>query len=55
MLSLFLPCRAADAKLAQLEASRDLSRTWLHADMDAFYARYCYGLKITCVCTTACV
>ncbi|KAF6260719.1 hypothetical protein COO60DRAFT_856036 [Scenedesmus sp. NREL 46B-D3] len=30
--------KAADAKLAQLEAGRDLSRTWLHADMDAFYA-----------------
>ena len=30
--------RAADAKVAALEAGRDLSRAWLHVDMDAFYA-----------------
>jgi hypothetical protein len=29
---------AADAQLAELEAGRDLSRTWLHVDMDAFFA-----------------
>lgn len=28
----------ADLKIAELEASRDLSRIWLHVDMDAFYA-----------------
>nr|CAD1841365.1 unnamed protein product [Ananas comosus var. bracteatus] len=28
----------ADRKIVELEASRDLSKTWLHADMDAFYA-----------------
>ncbi len=27
-----------DGRLSSLEASRDLSRTWLHADMDCFYA-----------------
>ncbi len=26
-------CRAVDAKLAELEAGRDLTRTWLHVDM----------------------
>ncbi|EFN58744.1 hypothetical protein CHLNCDRAFT_140443 [Chlorella variabilis] len=32
-------CTAAmDAQLAALEAGRDLSRTWLHVDMDAFFA-----------------
>lgn len=31
-------CRAMDAKLAELEAGRDLTRTWLHVDMDAFFA-----------------
>eukprot|EP00887_Chlorella_sp_A99_P002072 scaffold21.g2072.t1 len=31
--------RAADALVAEMEAAeRDLSRTWLHVDMDAFYA-----------------
>lgn len=28
----------ADRKIAELEATRDLSRIWLHVDMDAFYA-----------------
>lgn len=28
----------ADKKIVELEASRDLSRIWLHVDMDAFYA-----------------
>lgn len=28
----------ADRKFLELEASRDLSRIWLHVDMDAFYA-----------------
>ncbi|KAG1657976.1 hypothetical protein FOA52_008036 [Chlamydomonas sp. UWO 241] len=30
--------RALNQKLAQLEATRDLSRVWVHVDMDAFYA-----------------
>ncbi|KAK3242023.1 hypothetical protein CYMTET_48263 [Cymbomonas tetramitiformis] len=30
--------RAADGRIASLEATRDLSKTWLHIDMDAFYA-----------------
>jgi hypothetical protein len=30
--------RAMDAKIAALEAQRDLSRIWLHVDMDAFFA-----------------
>lgn len=29
---------AADEKVAELEATRDLTRTWLHVDMDAFFA-----------------
>ncbi|PIA33272.1 hypothetical protein AQUCO_04200204v1 [Aquilegia coerulea] len=28
----------ADKKIVELEATRDLSRTWLHLEMDAFYA-----------------
>jgi DNA polymerase kappa len=28
----------ADKRILELEASRDLSRIWLHVDMDAFYA-----------------
>ncbi|GBG64296.1 hypothetical protein CBR_g41215 [Chara braunii] len=28
----------ADRRLLELEASRDLSRVWMHVDMDAFYA-----------------
>lgn len=28
----------AEKKIVQLEASRDLTKTWLHTDMDAFYA-----------------
>lgn len=30
--------KMADSKLAELEASRDLSRIWMHVDLDAFYA-----------------
>eukprot|EP00803_Ostreobium_quekettii_P007518 evm.model.scf_237.8 EVM.evm.TU.scf_237.8 scf_237:50809-52710(-) len=30
--------RLMDQRIADLEASRDLSRTWLHVDMDAFFA-----------------
>ncbi|XP_044481514.1 DNA polymerase kappa-like isoform X1 [Mangifera indica] len=30
--------KVADKRVAELEATRDLSRTWLHVDMDAFYA-----------------
>lgn len=28
----------AEKKIIELEASRDLTKTWLHTDMDAFYA-----------------
>lgn len=28
----------ADKKISELETTRDLSRIWLHVDMDAFYA-----------------
>lgn len=30
--------KIADRRVLELEASRDLSRTWIHVDMDAFYA-----------------
>ncbi|KAL3614350.1 hypothetical protein CASFOL_042424 [Castilleja foliolosa] len=30
--------KIADKRISELEATRDLSRTWLHVDMDAFYA-----------------
>ncbi|KAK6945978.1 DNA polymerase type-Y, HhH motif [Dillenia turbinata] len=30
--------KVAEKRILELEASRDLSRTWLHVDMDAFYA-----------------
>ncbi|CAN0906698.1 DNA polymerase kappa, partial [Linum grandiflorum] len=30
--------KIAEKKIIELEAMRDLSRTWLHVDMDAFYA-----------------
>ena len=30
--------RASDARVAALEAGRELGRRWLHVDMDAFYA-----------------
>ncbi|KAD3066390.1 hypothetical protein R6Q59_019429 [Mikania micrantha] len=30
--------RVADKRISELEATRDLSRMWLHVDMDAFYA-----------------
>lgn len=30
--------QVADKKILELEASRDLSKIWLHIDMDAFYA-----------------
>ncbi|KAF8722120.1 hypothetical protein HU200_022760 [Digitaria exilis] len=30
--------KAAEKKMLELEASRDLSKIWLHTDMDAFYA-----------------
>ncbi|GAQ82213.1 putative DNA repair protein [Klebsormidium nitens] len=30
--------KAADKKVVELESTRDLSRTWMHVDMDAFYA-----------------
>jgi hypothetical protein len=42
--------RAMDAKLAELEAGRDLSRTWLHVDMwvgrggpEGCTVRICHG------------
>lgn len=28
----------ADKRVLELEAQRDLSKIWLHVDMDAFYA-----------------
>ncbi len=31
-------CRGLDAKIAAMTAARDLTRTWLVVDMDAFYA-----------------
>lgn len=30
--------QVAEKKILELEASRDLSKIWLHTDMDAFYA-----------------
>ncbi|KAM7259701.1 hypothetical protein ACFE04_015442 [Oxalis oulophora] len=30
--------KLADRRIAELEATRDLSKIWLHVDMDAFYA-----------------
>lgn len=30
--------KVADAKITELEEKRDLSRTWMHVDLDAFYA-----------------
>lgn len=30
--------QVADKTILELEATRDLSRSWLHVDMDAFYA-----------------
>ena len=34
----FSSWQGADRRIVELEASRDLSRIWLHVDMDAFYA-----------------
>lgn len=36
--------RASHARMATLEASRDLTRTWLCVDMDAFYAAVEVGI-----------
>ncbi|XP_019251929.1 PREDICTED: DNA polymerase kappa isoform X2 [Nicotiana attenuata] len=33
-----MPKLMADKRILELEATRDLSRIWLHVDMDAFYA-----------------
>lgn len=30
--------QVADKRVSELEAMRNLSRIWLHVDMDAFYA-----------------
>lgn len=30
--------QVAERRITELEAKRDLSRVWLHVDMDAFYA-----------------
>lgn len=30
--------QVADKRTVELETTRDLSRIWLHVDMDAFYA-----------------
>lgn len=37
-LNLQLLCRKVDAKISELLADRDLSRTWIHVDLDAFFA-----------------
>jgi hypothetical protein len=39
----FLECTScylqiADKKISEFESTRDLSKIWLHVDMDAFYA-----------------
>lgn len=34
----FLCFQIADKRILELEATRDLSKIWLHVDMDAFYA-----------------
>ncbi len=33
-----LCCRAMDCKVAELRATTDLTRIWIHADLDAFFA-----------------
>ena len=33
-----LCCRAMDCKVAELRAGTDLTRIWIHADLDAFFA-----------------
>ena len=33
-----LCCRAMDCKVAELRATTDLMRVWIHADLDAFFA-----------------
>lgn len=38
MLVFFYQCQVAERRILELETSRDLSRIWLHVDMDAFYA-----------------
>lgn len=37
-MCLFSDLQVADKRILELEAQRDLSRIWLHVDMDAFYA-----------------
>lgn len=37
-LLLFFHSKVVDRRILELEATRDLSRVWLHVDMDAFYA-----------------
>lgn len=37
-MCLFSDLQVADKRILELEARRDLSRIWLHVDMDAFYA-----------------
>lgn len=32
------PFQVADKRVLELEAMRDLSKIWVHVDMDAFYA-----------------
>lgn len=38
LLLVFATFQIADKKIIELEALRDLSKVWLHTDMDAFYA-----------------
>lgn len=37
-LSSSFALQVADKRILELEATRDLSKFWMHVDMDAFYA-----------------
>lgn len=37
-LSLCFSFQVADKRILELEATRDLTKIWMHVDMDAFYA-----------------
>lgn len=38
LYNIFTFLKVVDRRILELEATRDLSRIWLHVDMDAFYA-----------------